>query len=97
MSFLGVTMAEAGSVLLLLAVLVWAVRRPFGWPEALVAVPAALIVVGAGEISLAVASAELARLAPVVGFLAAVLILAQLCSDEQLFAWCGVWTPPWCC
>ncbi|MBY0442611.1 MAG: arsenic transporter, partial [Mycobacteriaceae bacterium] len=28
---------------------------------------------------------------PVVGFLAAVLVLAQLCADEGLFTWCGAW------
>ena len=79
------------SVVLLVAVLAWAVIRPFGWPEALVAVPAAAIVVGIGAISLADAGNELAELAPVVGFLAAVLLLAQLCADEGLFAWCGGW------
>jgi arsenical pump membrane protein len=79
------------SVVLLVALLAWAVIRPFGWPEAVVALPAALIVVGIGAISLADAGAELAKLAPVVGFLAAVLVLAQLCAGEGLFAWCGAW------
>jgi arsenical pump membrane protein len=88
---LGVTVAEVCSVVLLVAVLAWAVMRPFGWPEALAAVPAALIVFGIGAISLSDARAELAKLAPVVGFLAAVLVLAQLCAGEGLFAWCGGW------
>ena len=88
---LGVTVSEVCSVVLLVAVLAWAVMRPFGWPEALVAVPAAAILVGVGAISLADARSELAGLAPVVGFLAAVLVLAQLCAGEGLFAWCGAW------
>jgi arsenical pump membrane protein len=75
----------------LAAVLAWAVMRPSGWPEALVAVPAAVIVVGIGAISLSDARAELAKLAPVVGFLAAVLVLAQLCAGDGLFVWCGAW------
>jgi arsenical pump membrane protein len=56
-----------------------------------VAVPAALVVVATGAISLHDAGAELARLAPVVGFLAAVLVLAQLCDDDGLFHACGAW------
>ena len=31
------------------------------------------------------------RLGPVIWFLAAVLVLAQLCDDEGLFRACGVW------
>jgi arsenical pump membrane protein len=88
---LGVTVAEVCSVVLLVAVLAWAVIRPLGWPEALVVVPAAAIVLGIGAISLADVRAELAKLAPVVGFLAAVLVLAQLCAAEGLFVWCGAW------
>lgn len=73
--FLGVSVAEVCSVTLLVAVLTWAVIRPFGWPEAVVAVPAAVIVVGVGALSVADARGELAELAPVIAFLA-VLVLA---------------------
>ncbi|MFJ5213544.1 SLC13 family permease [Streptomyces sp. NPDC088354] len=83
--------AEALSALLLVVVLVCAVVRPWGWPEAVVAVPAAGIVIGAGAISLEHAGEEAARLGPVIGFLAAVLVLAQLCDDEGLFRFCGAW------
>ncbi|MFC4907116.1 SLC13 family permease [Actinomadura gamaensis] len=84
--------AEMLSVVLLLAVLACAVIRPWGWPEAVVAVPAAGVLVGTGAISWQHAVDEAARLGPVIGFLAAVLVLAQLCDDEGLFRACGAWT-----
>ncbi|MCW2687984.1 MAG: arsenic transporter, partial [Mycobacterium sp.] len=43
-----------------------------------------------GAISLQDAAAEVERLLPVVGFLAAVLVLAKLCDDEGLFHAAGV-------
>ena len=84
-------LAEAVSAVLLLAVLAGAVVRPWGWPEAVVAVPAAVVVIGIGAISLSQARAEAEQLGPVIGFLAAVLVLAQLCDDEGLFRACGAW------
>lgn len=83
--------AEAVSVVLLLTVLACAVVRPFGRPEAVVAVPAAGVVIATGALSLDHARDEAARLGPVIGFLAAVLVLAQLCDDEGLFHACGAW------
>jgi arsenical pump membrane protein len=75
----------------LIAVLAWAVIRPRGWPEAVAAVPAAAVLIATGAISGRDALAEAQRLGPVIGFLAAVLVLAQLCDDEGLFRACGAW------
>jgi arsenical pump membrane protein len=83
--------AELLAAGLLVLVLAGAVVRPWGLPEAVVAVPAAVVVVATGAISLPDAVDEAARLGPVIGFLAAILVLAQLCDDEGLFHACGTW------
>jgi arsenical pump membrane protein len=88
---LGTAGAETLSVIALVAVLAWAVIRPRGWPEAVAAVPAAALVIATGAIPLHDASAEARQLGPVIGFLAAVLVIAQLCADEGLFRACGAW------
>jgi arsenical pump membrane protein len=88
---LGEVAAEAVSVAMLALVLAFAVVRPWGWGEAVVAVPAAILVVAVGAISPHRALVEAERLGPIIGFLAAVLILAQLCQDEGLFRACGRW------
>src|ERR1700689_1666920 len=83
--------AEAVSAVALIGVLAWAVRRPRGWPEAVAAVPAALLVVLIGAVSVSASLAEARGLAPVVGFLACVLVLAKLCDDDGLFRYLGAW------
>lgn len=81
--------AEVVSAVLLLAVLGFAVVRPGALPEAVVAVPAAVIVLVTGGIGLNQAAAEAMTLLPVVGFLAAVLVLSELCAKDGLFEWAG--------
>ena len=71
--------------------LAWAVIRPRGWPEAVAAVPAAVILIAAGAIPAGAAATEARQLGPVIGFLAAILVLAHLCDDDGLFRACGGW------
>ncbi|KUI04131.1 arsenic transporter [Mycolicibacterium acapulense] len=73
----------------LAVILAFAVARPHKWPEAVVAVPAAALLIGVDVISLDEAAAEVNPLLPVVGFLAVVLVLAQLCADEGVFRAAG--------
>ncbi|HEY0938228.1 MAG TPA: SLC13 family permease [Trebonia sp.] len=83
--------AEAVSAAALLVVLAWAVRRPWGWPEAVAAVPAAALVLLTGAVTGSAAADQVKQLLPVVGFLACVLVLAQLCDDDGLFRYLGAW------
>ena len=92
---IGAVLLESLSVAALAVVLVCAVVRPFRWPEAVFAVPAAGVVVATGASSLEAVREEAARLGPVIGFLAAVLVLARLCDDEGLFHACGTWMARW--
>jgi len=88
---LNAAVGETVSLIALLAVLAWAVIRPRGWPEAVAAVPAAVILIAAGAIPAGGAATEARQLGPVIGFLAAILVLAQMCDDDGLFRACGGW------
>jgi arsenical pump membrane protein len=83
--------AETLAGLLLVATLVWAMVRPWGLPEAVVAVPAAALLLLVGVLPLSQAGAEATSLAPTIGFLAAVLVLANLCDRFGLFEAAGTW------
>jgi arsenical pump membrane protein len=73
----------------LAVVLAFAMVKPRGWPEAVAAVPAAALLIAFHVVPLRDAVHEVEQLLPVVGFLAAVLVLAQLCDDEGLFRAAG--------
>ncbi|GAB3587517.1 ArsB/NhaD family transporter [Amycolatopsis endophytica] len=73
----------------LAAVLGFATVRPRGLPEALLAVPAALVVLATGLVPLHEARDETITLAPTLGFLAAILVLADVTDREGVFTWLG--------
>ena len=85
----GLNLTLALALLSLAVVLAFAVARPRGWPEAFAAVPAVVVLIAVGAISLHDAAAEAARLSRVVAFLGAVLVLAKMCDDEGLFEAAG--------
>lgn len=75
------------AVALVAAVLVFAIVRPRGLPEIVVAGPAAVLAVAFGVVTPAQAWSEITAVAPTVGFLAAILVLAHLADAAGVFVW----------
>lgn len=86
---MGGAAAETVAVALLVASLVFAVLRPAGLTEALVAVPAAVVVVAFGIVPLGRAGHRVSEIGPTVGFLAAILVFGHLCAEAGVFAYLG--------
>ncbi len=84
-------LAETLALLLLAATLACAIVRPRHLPEAVVAVPAAGLLLLLGILPIGAAGTEFRSLAPTIGFLAAVLVLANLADRNGLFHAAGSW------
>ncbi|MDQ6658571.1 MAG: SLC13 family permease [Actinomycetota bacterium] len=81
--------ASVIGVVILLAVLAFAVLRPRRLPEAAAAVPAALLVLALGLATPAAAWATIRELGPTLGFLAAILAISHLADADGVFRWIG--------
>ena len=83
-------LATSIGLLVLLAVLAFCVVRPKGWPEAVAAIPAALLVIVIGLITPRQALHTAEQLGSTIGFLAAVLVIAYLADVDGVFRWTGL-------
>jgi arsenical pump membrane protein len=84
-------MKEAISLVALAAILVAAVSRPRWAPDWVVAALAAVLVLAVGAISFSGARSALRELGPTVGFLAALLLLADGSRRAGMFDALGAW------
>jgi arsenical pump membrane protein len=80
------------SAAVLLATLIAAARHHPRVPPAAVAVPGAVLLVLLGPVGLDDAGSALRDIAPTVGFLVVILVLAHLADREGLFAWAAAAT-----
>ncbi len=81
--------AEVIAVVLLAASLVFAVARPRGLNELIVAGPAAVLIVLLGIVPAHDALDTLREIGPTIGFLAAILVFGHLCEEAGVFAYLG--------
>jgi arsenical pump membrane protein len=81
--------AETIAVVLLAASLVFAVVRPRGLNELIIAGPAAVLVVVLGIVPADDALDTLREIGPTIGFLAAILVFGHLCEEAGVFAYLG--------
>jgi arsenical pump membrane protein len=81
--------AETLAIVLLALTLAVAVARPRGLSEAVVAVPAALVLVAADVVPWHEAAQRLREIGPTVGFLAAILVFGRLCAEAGVFDYLG--------
>ena len=82
-------LAEVVAFALLAISLGFAVLRPFGLSEAIVALPAGALVVLLGIVPLHAAGDTIDAIGPTVGFLAAILVFGHLCADAGVFDYLG--------
>lgn len=80
---------DAVPVVGLVVLLLVAYRHPAGWIEAGVALLAAAATVASGAVGRSAAGAELRELFPVVAFLCAILVVAEVCAAEGVFVSLG--------
>ena len=81
--------AEVVALVLLAASLAFAVARPRGLSESVVAVPAAVLIVALGIVPWHAALHALREIGPTVGFLAAILVFGHLCAEAGVFDYLG--------
>ena len=81
--------ADVVAVLALVAMLGVAFAHPRAWVELVVGLLAAGAVLGVGAVDVSGAREQLSLLLPVVAFLAAILVVAEICAAEGVFAAVG--------
>ncbi|GAA3718632.1 SLC13 family permease [Gordonia hankookensis] len=85
----------AGVSIALLVVVIAFTMTARRLPPAVAAVPAAVLVVATGLASWSSAADELHFMAPTIGFLAAMLVVADICARTGVFAWVGSLMSRW--